>query len=147
MFLLSAAAFAEGSLTIVASQDQLQSMDVLLKDLKDENVRVKILAPEAAAQAKQDDYLILVLNGRPSDPAYSALGPKILTDSDRKILERSGGKKLIVARDVWKNGQEVVCFAGNTDADAQTIRMETKGKWWDIVAGWFNIAVGGMHGY
>jgi hypothetical protein len=140
-------ALADGSLTLVATAKQAESMSALLGDLADENVEVKRLEPSAADQAKGADYVIMVMTAQPSDPVFSGAGGALLSDADRKRIGESGGKKLLILRDVWKNGQEVVIFAGNTDADARAARVETKSTWWEIVASWFDIATDGMHGY
>lgn len=141
------AALAEGNLTIVATPAQLESMNVLLGDLKDEHVDVKVLNPADAGQAKNDDFVLMVLTAQPADPLYSGEVGAQLSETDKKRIGAAGGKKLIMLRDVWKNGQEIVIFAGNSDEDAKAVRMETKDRWWEIVGSWFDIFTGGMKGY
>jgi hypothetical protein len=147
MLFVAGQALAAGTVTLVATAAQAESMSVLLGDLADENVTVRRLEPSEADQAKGDDYVIMVMTAQPSDPVFQGVGGALLSDADRKLIAASGGKKLLVLRDVWKNGQEVVIFAGNTDAEARAVRVETRSTWWEIVASWFDIVTDGMHGY
>lgn len=147
LFLFSVPAQAAGRLVLVASPSQLEDMKTLLADLAEENVKVSILNPQDAAQVKDAEYAIIVLTAQSSDPVLSALGDSLLTEGTRKIIDAPGGKKLLVVRDIWKNGQELVCFAGHTDADAAAVRRENKSRWWNTVALWFDLSPEGMHGY
>lgn len=143
----SPAALAEGTLAIVATAGQVESMSTLMGDLKEESVNVKVLAPAQLAQAKTENYVIVVITAQPEDVLWKNFAKELLQESDIKQISAKGGSKLILRRDLWKNGQEVLIFAGNTDEDAKNVRMKTKGQWWEIVASWFDIFTGGLKGY
>lgn len=145
LLLLAGQAAAEGNLTIVATPAQVESMDVLLRDLKDEDVTVKVVAPAALEQAKKDEFVLMVITAALSDPLYN--GTDLLSEADRARIGKEGGKKLVLLRDVWQNGQEIIVFAGHGDDEARQLRMDTKERWWEIVGGWFGIFTGGMKGY
>lgn len=147
LFSLSAgAAQAEDKrvMYLFAPEDQVVELDSVLEELEFNGVTVNIISPDKLDVLKDAQFAAVVYT--PDSPLAPLLADKISEDA-QKAIQKKNGSRLLVLTNPFEEDQEWIVWAGNTGADAAQLRREKRTSWWNVMASWYDILIGGLIPY
>jgi hypothetical protein len=134
-------------LTVVATQSTLKASQRWVDFLASQRVPIKHVEPAAFKSHKNAEYIVLM--GGMDEAGIKELVTEAVGAEEAGALGKKGAGKMFLRSNVWGSGQNILVFAGSDAGAAEKARKDTKDDWWEMIAEWFDLEIGGpaLHGY